>query len=73
MFFKAATAAGFYPPPLAMVLAVIPVIWVVLVAPLLSLLTGLATELYKSTTKFLLMVYLSGDFEVSVGPPFPLV
>lgn len=72
MFFKAATAAGFYP-LLAMVLAVIPVMWVVLVALLFSLLTGLATELCKSTTKFLLMVYLSGDLEVSVGPPFPLV
>ena len=48
------------------VLAVIPVTYVVL---LFSLFTGLATESFKLTTKFLfgLIVYLSGDLESPTG------
>jgi hypothetical protein len=49
------------------VLAVIPVICVVFVVLLFSLLTGFTIESFKFTTKFLLIVYLSGDFDSPIG------
>ena len=52
------------------VAAVTPVALVVL---LFSLLTGLTTESLRLTTKFLLILYWSGDFDSLTCPLFPLV
>jgi hypothetical protein len=65
---------GFWVPA---VLAVIPVTWVALVVLLFSRFTGFATESFRFTTRLLLIVYLSGDFDSATGwaawPLFPLV
>jgi len=49
------------------VLAVTPVTCVVFVVLLFSRLTGFMAESLRFTTKFLLIVYLSGLFESPIG------
>ena len=46
---------------------IVRVIPVVLVVLLFSLFTGFTLESFKLTTRFLLIVYLSGDFESPIG------
>ena len=67
MYYVLKKAALFLPPVVPLVLAVIPVMCVVFVVLLFSLFTGFTIESFKFTTKFLFIVYLSGDFDSTIG------